>query len=228
MSPSPEHLRGAVLFDLDGTLVDSNYQHALAWYLAFRGVGIQLPIWQIHRHIGMGGDQIVPALVGEARDAELGDALRAAEKRQFALLVDTVAPLEGAHELLAALHHEGYEIVLASSSPEEQLDRYLALLDAHALVASATTAADVNSTKPAPDLIELAKTRARAHAQVMIGDSPWDIAASARSDLPCVALLTGGYSERELLDAGAETVFSSLRAMRQEIRAGWLPDRSLA
>jgi beta-phosphoglucomutase-like phosphatase (HAD superfamily) len=228
MPPSPDHLRGAILFDLDGTLVDSNYQHALAWYLAFRGVGIQLPIWQIHRHIGMGGDQIVPALVGRARDAELGDAVRTAEKHQFAQLVDTVAPLEGAHELLVELHDEGYELVLASSSPQEQLDHYLALLEAHALVASATTAADVESTKPAPDLIELAKARARAHAQIMIGDSPWDIDAATRSELPCVALLTGGYSERELLDAGAETVFSSLCAMQREIGSGWLRDRSIA
>jgi HAD superfamily hydrolase (TIGR01549 family) len=217
-----------VLFDLDGTLVDSNYQHALAWYFAFREVGIQLPVWQIHRHIGMGGDQIVPALVGKARDADLGDAVRAAEKRQFEHFVETVAPLEGAHELLVALHDEGYELVLASSSPHEQLDRYLTLLDAHTLVASATTAADVESTKPAPDLIELAKERARAHAQVMIGDSPWDIDASARSDLPCVALLTGGYSERELLDAGAATVFSSLPAMQREIGSGWLRDRTIA
>jgi HAD superfamily hydrolase (TIGR01549 family) len=221
-------LRGAVLFDLDGTLIDSIYQHALAWYLAFREVGVQLPIWQIHRHVGMGGDQIVPALVGRELDAEVGDRARAAEQQQFARLVDTVAPFDGAHELLATLHDRGYELVLASSSAKEQLDRYLDLLDAHALVASATTADDVESTKPAPDVIELAKARAQARALVMIGDSPWDIAAAARSDLPCVALLTGGYSEQELFDAGAEAVYSSLAAMQREIGSGWLRTRSTA
>ncbi len=225
MSLSSDH-RGAVLFDLDGTLVDSNYQHALAWYLAFREVGVQLPIWQIHRHIGMGGDQIVPALVGRALDAEVGDRAREAEKQQFARLADTVAPLDGAHALLATLHDRGYEVVLASSSPQEQLDRYLDLLDAHGLVASATTAADVESTKPAPDLIELAKERAKGQALVMIGDSPWDIAAAGRSELPCVALLTGGYSEGELL--GAEAVFSSLEEMQREIGSGWLREWSTA
>ena len=225
--PSSVALRGAVLFDLDGTLIDSNYQHALAWYLAFREVGVQLPIWQIHRHVGMGGDQMVPALVGDTRDAEIGDEARAAEKRQFARLLDTVAPLEGAHELLVSLHEQGYEIVLASSSPEQQLDRYLDLLDARALVSAATTAADVESTKPAPDLIELATERARSHALVMVGDSPWDIESAARSGLPCVTVLTGGYSERELLDAGAQSVFSSLTALRGAVGSGWLRPRAV-
>jgi phosphoglycolate phosphatase-like HAD superfamily hydrolase len=202
--------RGAVLFDLDGTLVDSNYQHTIAWYGAFREAGITLPLWRIHRHVGMGGDKLVPALVGDACEAERGDALRDAHAAQFASLVDEVAPLEGAHELLAALRDDGLEIVLASSSSGKDLQHYLDVLDAHELVASATTAADVEQTKPAPDLIETAKGNAHAAALAMVGDSPWDIESAARAELPCVALLTGGYSERELRDAGAEAVFASL------------------
>jgi HAD superfamily hydrolase (TIGR01549 family) len=202
--------RGAVLFDLDGTLVDSNYQHALAWYLAFGEIGVVLPIWRIHRHIGMGGDQMVPALIGEGRAEQLGDQVRAAEKQQFERLLDQISPLEGAHELLVALNAWGHELVLASSSPEQYLDHYLDLLDAHDLIDAATTSEDVEATKPEPDLIEVAKQKAHSPALAMVGDSPWDIQAAARAGLPCIALLTGGYSQRELVDAGAEAVFESL------------------
>jgi HAD superfamily hydrolase (TIGR01509 family) len=213
---------GAVLFDLDGTLVDSNYQHALAWFRAFQDGGIVLPLWRIHRCIGMGGDQMVPALIGEARDRAIGDELRAAEKARFEEMLGEIAPLEGAHELLADLHARGYELILASSSPEEYLDRYLDLLDARPLVAAATTAKDVEATKPAPDIIETAKAKARLQALVMVGDSPWDIESAGRAGIPCVSLLTGGYSERELLEAGAEAVYDSLLELRACIGTSFL------
>ena len=170
----------------------------------------------------MGGDQIVPALVGDAVEASAGDALRASEKSYFERLIDQVEPLAGAHELLEELDARGYELVLASSSPREYLDRYLELLDARSLIDAATTSADVESTKPAPDLIEVASERARSRPLVMVGDSPWDIAAAGRARLACVALLTGGYSERELLDADATSVFSSLEEMRAGIGGTWL------
>ena len=208
---------GAILFDLDGTLVDTNYQHGLAWYRAFRAHGIVLPLWKIHRHVGMGGDLLVPALVGDERDARDGDRLRAAHGEQYDRLVDEVEPLEGAHDLLATLAEAGHELVLASSSQGKYLDRYLDLLDARDLIDEATTADDVETSKPAPDLVEAAKAKARTPAVAMVGDSPWDIEASGRAGLPCVALLTGGYSERELLDAGAEIVFGSLVELRERL-----------
>jgi HAD superfamily hydrolase (TIGR01549 family) len=208
---------GALLFDLDGTLVDSNYQHTIAWYRSFRALGIVLPIWRIHRHIGMGGDQMVPALVGDERDAQIGDQLRATEKAQFEQLLDEISPLEGAHDLLVAVKARGNEVVLASSSPPEYLERYLDLLDAHELVDAVTTSQDVEATKPAPDLIEVAKAKATSRAAAMIGDSPWDIESAARADLPCIALLTGGYSQRELLEAGAQIVFGSLVELRERL-----------
>lgn len=215
---------GAVLFDLDGTLVDSNYQHALAWYRAFREGGIVLPVWRIHRCIGMGGDQMVPALIGQARNDEIGDELRAAEKARFTEMLGEISPLEGAHELLVDLDRRGYELILASSSPEEYLDRYLDLLDARDLVDAATTAADVEATKPEPDIIETAKAKAHLQPLVMVGDSPWDIESAGRAGMPCVSLLTGGYSERELLEAGAEAVFASLIDLRAGIGASFLAD----
>ena len=209
--------RGAVLLDLDGTLVDTNYHHGIAWYRAFRAHGIVLPLWRIHRHVGMGGDLLVPALVGDSCEAEKGDELRQAHGEEYDRLVGEVSPLEGAHELLATLHERGHEIVLASSSQGTYLDRYLDLLDAHDLIDAATTADDVERSKPAPDLIQVAKGKASMNAVAMVGDSPWDIEAAQRAGLPCVALLTGGYSERELLDAGAEIVFASLVELRERL-----------
>ena len=209
--------RGAVLLDLDGTLVDTNYHHGIAWYRAFREHDIVLPLWQIHRHVGMGGDLMVPALIGDERDAELGDAIREAHGTRYDELVGEISPLEGAHDLLVALRARGHEIVLASSSQGKYLDRYLDLLDAHDLVAAATTSDDVETSKPAPDLLEVAKQRASTRAAAMVGDSPWDIEAAARAHLPCIALLTGGYSERELLAAGAEIVFGSLPELRERL-----------
>jgi HAD superfamily hydrolase (TIGR01549 family) len=209
--------RGAVLLDLDGTLVDTNYHHSIAWYRAFHEHGIVLPVWRIHRHVGMGGDLLVPALVGDACDAEKGDALRATHGERFDELVGEVSALEGAHELLAELHERGHEVVLASSSQGKYLDHYLDLLDAHDLVDAATTADDVETSKPAPDLISVAAEKAHTRAVAMLGDSPWDIEAAQRAGLPCVALLTGGYSERELLDAGAASVFASLPGLREEL-----------
>jgi HAD superfamily hydrolase (TIGR01549 family) len=215
---------GAVLFDLDGTLVDSNYQHSLAWYRAFREGGIVLPLWRIHRCIGMGGDQIVPALIGDARDRQVGDALRASQKARFEEMLGEIEPLEGAHELLVDLRGRGYELILASSSPPEYLDRYLDLLDARDLVDAATTAQEVEATKPAPDIVETAKAKARQHALVMVGDSPWDIQSAARAGISCATLLTGGYSEKELLEEGAAAVFASLVELRAHLGTSFLPN----
>jgi phosphoglycolate phosphatase-like HAD superfamily hydrolase len=214
MTPAAET---AVLFDLDGTLVDTNYHHGIAWYRAFRDAGFVLPLWRIHRHVGMGGDKLVPALVGEDTDREQGDALRDAHAARYRELVGEVSALEGAHQLLVALRDAGHLIVLASSSQREHLDRYLGLLGARGMIAAATTADDADESKPAPDLIEAAIGRVDARPLAMVGDSPWDVESAGRSSLPCVALLTGGYSERELRDAGAVAVFASLSELRARL-----------
>ena len=124
----------AAILDVDGTLVDTNYQHAIAWYRAFRQHGVVLPIWRIHRHIGMGGDQLVASLVSEEFDAEQGEDLRAAEKALYLSLMPEVQPLEGARELIADLRESGHAVVLASSAKPDEVDHYLELLDARSLV----------------------------------------------------------------------------------------------
>jgi HAD superfamily hydrolase (TIGR01549 family) len=211
------------ILDLDGTLVDSNYQHAMAWYRAFCGAGILLPLWRIHRHVGMGGDQLVPALAGEDVEREQGDALREAWRTHFDPLRDEIRPLPGAHDLLAELHRRGFEVVLASSAPQEDLDHYVGLLDAADLVDEATTSSDVEQTKPAPDLVAVALEKARGSDAVMVGDSVWDVQAAGRIDVPTIGLLTGGYAAAELREAGAVAVFEDPAALR----AG-LDDTSLA
>jgi phosphoglycolate phosphatase-like HAD superfamily hydrolase len=200
----------AAILDVDGTLVDSNYHHTLAWYRAFRDHDLTPPLWQIHRHIGMGGDQLVGAVAGEEVERARGDSIREAEKRRYAELIDEVRPFEGARELIVALKERGHAVVLASSGHGDDVERYIDLLDARALADSWTTSDDVERTKPAPDLVAVAIRRAETLSAVMVGDSTWDIAAATRAELKTLAVLTGGYSEAELLEAGAVAVFESL------------------
>ena len=204
----------AAILDVDGTLVDSNYQHVIAWYRAFRDHDVTPPMWRIHRHIGMGGDQLVAAVAGQALERESGDSIREAEKRLYGELIDEVSAFEGARELLDELKRRGHDVVLASSGKQEEVEHYVDLLDARGLADSWTTSADVERTKPAPDLVAVAMQRAGALSAVMVGDSTWDIEAAARAELKTLAVLTGGFSEAELLDAGAVAVFESLVDVR--------------
>jgi HAD superfamily hydrolase (TIGR01549 family) len=207
----------AAILDVDGTLVDTNYQHAVAWYRAFRDNGIVLPVWRIHRHIGMGGDQIVAVLAGEDADEEKGDDIRDAEKEHYSPMVDEVEPLEGARALIVELKERGHAVVLASSAKEEEVEHYLDLLDARDLADDWTTSADVDSTKPEPDLVEVAVEKAGGGEAVMVGDSTFDCEAAKRAGLEAVGVLTGGFSEQELRDAGAVAVFESIVALRERL-----------
>ena len=207
----------AAILDVDGTLVDTNYQHALAWYRAFRDHGIVLPIWRIHRHIGMGGDQLVAALVGEDVDERLGDDIRAAEKPLYFEMIEEVEPLEGARDLLVELKERGHALVLASSAKEDEVDRYLDLLDARELADSWTTSADVEATKPNPDLVLAAHEKAGGGEAVMVGDTTWDCHAARAAGVPTIAVMTGGFSEQELRDAGAIAVFESIVDLRARL-----------
>jgi phosphoglycolate phosphatase-like HAD superfamily hydrolase len=215
----------AVILDVDGTLVDTNYQHALAWFRAFRRHGFVLPVWRIHRHMGMGGDQLVPAMIGEKAAQEVSDALRADEGELYGELIGEVAPFEGARELLAGLHAAGVPTVLASSAKPPELEHYLDLLDARGVVDAWTDASDVAATKPHPDLIEAALAKVgspgaaggRARRGILVGDSVYDCEAAARAGLPTIGLLTGGFSREELLAAGAASVCGSIGELRKEL-----------
>jgi len=200
----------AVLLDVDGTLVDSNYQHTLAWARALAAFDLVVPLWRIHRQIGKGGDRMITDLCGEEAERAHGDAIRDAEGERYAELIGEVRPLPRARELLKTLDEQGTIVVLASSCREEELEHYLDLLDARDLVQGATSSADADTTKPAPDILEAALERAQTPRAVMLGDATWDCEAAANAGIPCVGLLTGGFSHQELRDAGAREVFDEL------------------
>ena len=207
----------AAILDVDGTLVDTNYHHAVAWFRAFRQHGIVLPLWEIHRHIGMGGDQLVGALAGERVEEEQGDDIRAAETALYGVFIEEVECLAGARDLIHDLKLRGHAVVLASSAKQAEVDHYLDLLDAREIADAWTTSADVDSTKPEPDLVHTAIERAGGDRAVMVGDSTWDCEAARRAGVEALAVRTGGFSDEELRDAGASAVFRSVEELRRAL-----------
>ena len=203
------------ILDVDGTLVDTNYHHAIAWHRALHAHEHAVPMWRVHRHIGMGGDQILDALIGEEAAAADGEAIREAQAEAYGELIGEVEAMEGARELIAKLREEGNTVILASSAKQEEVDHYLDLLDARELVDGWTTSADVEATKPEPDLVHAALEKAgNDNPSVMVGDSVWDVEAARRAGLPTLAVLTGGFSEAELREAGASQVVESIGELR--------------
>jgi HAD superfamily hydrolase (TIGR01549 family) len=206
-----------VVMDIDGTLVDTNYQHAIAWHRALRGHGYAVQVWEIHRHIGMGGDQIVAALIGDEGEEAGGDAIREAEGEAYQELIGEVQAMHGASELLRDLGGDGFATILASSAKADEVEHYLDLLDARELVAGWTTSADVERTKPEPDLVEVALEKGGGGPAVMVGDSTWDVKAADAAGIPTLAVLTGGFSAAELREAGAAEVVRSIDALREDL-----------
>jgi HAD superfamily hydrolase (TIGR01509 family) len=199
----------AAIVDVDGTLVDSNYHHTLAWYRAFREHDVTIPVWKLHRHVGMGGDKYVPAVAGDEVEEELGDELRERWEQIFDGMTSELAPLPGARALLVALKAQGLAVVLASSSIQKHLDISLDLLDARDVVDGWTTKDDVDASKPEPDLVRAALDKAGTDDALMIGDSPWDVEAARKAGIPTVCVLTGGFGRDELEGAGAAAVYES-------------------
>ena len=204
----------AAILDIDGTLVDTNYHHAIAWFQAFRQHGHVVPLWRIHRHMGMGGDQLIASLLSEEVEQREGDDIRSAEKALYLSVIEQVEPLRGARELIQDLRDRGRPVVLASSAKPNELDHYLDLLDARELVDGWTSAGDVQRTKPAPDLVLAAMKKVEGDRAVMVGDSTWDCEAAKAAGIDAIAVLTGGFSEAELRDAGASQVFHSIDDLR--------------
>jgi HAD superfamily hydrolase (TIGR01549 family) len=207
------------VFDVDGTLVDTNYQHALAWYRAFRRFNVTPALWRIHRAVGMGGDQLVEAVAGKDVEEEHGDDLRSAWTEEFDEFLDEVQPFSEAEPLLAEVRKRGLRLVLASSGQKKHVEHYLDLLNARELAEAWTTSEDAEETKPAPDLVETAMAKVDGIDAVMIGDSTWDAEAAKRAGLPTYAVLTGGFSVEELLAAGATKVYDSLGELQDDLDA---------
>jgi phosphoglycolate phosphatase-like HAD superfamily hydrolase len=212
------------ILDIDGTLVDTNYHHAIAWYRAFRKFDLSPPVWRIHRHIGMGGDQLIAAVAGDEVEDEFGDDIRDVEGDLYMQLIDEVQPLEGGRELIVSLKDSGHRVVLASSAKEQEVDHYLDLLEVRDVVDDWTTSADVENTKPAPDLVESALKKMGVDKAVLVGDSTFDIEAALRAEIGTLAVLTGGFSEDELMEVGALRVFGSIVELNHAMKRGSLEE----
>lgn len=195
-----------IVVDLDGTLVDSVYQHVVAWQAAFQDVGVLVAAADIHRAIGLGGDKIVASLVGEAVERAVGDQVRQGHETHFRPLMSLVRELHGASALLETLSRD-HHVVVASTGDAETTDLLLSLVEARTEVTAVVTASDVEQTKPAPDLIGVAIERVNGTRALALGDSVWDGEAAARAGVTCLGFLSGGTPAQALLDAGMAKVY---------------------
>jgi HAD superfamily hydrolase (TIGR01509 family) len=204
----------AVLFDVDGTLVDSNYHHTLAWSRALASHGQHPGLAAVHRRIGMGGSELLEALTGSP-----SDDIERAWRASFDELLPEVSAFRSARDLLEALHGRGVTIVLATSSPEDLLDMMRKKLDADDFIDDVVTSADSDNAKPHPDIFTIALRRSGCPRDrtVAVGDSVWDVAACARAELRCIGVESGGYSRAELMDAGAISVYPDPHALLENI-----------
>ena len=208
----------AVLFDIDGTLVDSNYLHVDAWYRAFHDVGLTVEGWRIHRSIGMDGSTLVSTLAGDA-DEDTRSRAKDLHSRYYKESAPLLRPLPGARELLQRVDTLGLQVVFATSAPEDELKILREVLASDALVSAATSSKDVDTAKPQPDIVEVALERAgvKADEAVFIGDAVWDVEACNRAGVPTIAVLTGGVSRGELEKAGAHAVFEDAAQLCDQI-----------
>jgi HAD superfamily hydrolase (TIGR01509 family) len=199
----------AVLFDVDGTLVDTNYLHAVCWWEAFIQAGHDVPMAAIHRAIGMGSDQLLDALLPANRDRDGDAAMRSAHSALSATYWSRQRPLPGAADLLRTCKKRGLRVVLASSADKREFAALRATLQADDAIDAATSSADVERSKPAPDLVRIAldKARVQPDAAVFVGDTVWDVEACGKAGVPCIGLLSGGIGRDELLSAGAAEVY---------------------
>ena len=209
---------GAVLFDIDGSLVDSNFLHVHAWALAFADAGHPVDAWRIHRSIGMGSPQLLAGLLGDDAD-RLGEVVTTGHTERYAEMTDRLRAFDGARELVRAVADRGAVTVLATSAAPEELERLRAVLDLEDVLDAVTAAEDVEEAKPEPELVEVALRKAGVSPgrAVFVGDAVWDVVASARAGVPCVGLLTGGTSAAELTDAGAVAVYDDAAHLLREL-----------
>ena len=200
----------AILFDIDGTLVDSTYHHAIAWRRSFDRVHLPVPLWRIHRSIGMGGDRLVAEVAGSVVEERHGDDIRAGWREEYVRLKQEIDPLPASTDLVRRLASSGYRVALASSGDPEFAREAVALLGIGEDIELLTAAEDAEDSKPAPDLVRTTLQRlGGVRVAVLVGDTPYDVEAAAGAGLRCLALRSGGFSEAELLDAGAELVADS-------------------
>jgi HAD superfamily hydrolase (TIGR01509 family) len=214
----------AVLFDVDGTLVDSNYLNTVAWWEAFDQAGHDVQMARIHRAIGMGSDQLLGELLPADRDRTADAEIAAAHAALYSVYWSRLKPLPGAARLLRACHERGLRVILASSAGPRELEVLRSALDADDAIDDATSASDVHESKPAPELVQVALQKAGTspEAAVFVGDAVWDAKACGRAGVRCVGVLSGGTSEPELRSAGATRVYPGPAELLEALPASLL------
>ncbi|NKX52951.1 HAD family hydrolase [Arthrobacter mobilis] len=210
-----DNRRYGVLFDVDGTLVDSNYLHTLAWWQAFRRRGHDVPMASIHRAVGMGGRRLIAHLLGDQRPAEQDQLLEETHAAVFSTFWPSLRRFDGARELVRRCAETGLGAVLATSAREEELQVLRQVIDADSWLEAATSSSDAKRSKPAPDILEAALKSGGLQAAdtVFVGDTVWDIQAAAALQMPTIALTCGGTSEAELREAGAVEIYAGPKAL---------------
>jgi HAD superfamily hydrolase (TIGR01509 family) len=198
-----------ILFDVDGTLVDTTYLHTVAWWEALRQHDNDVPMAEIHRAIGMGSGLLLDKLLPADRDKDADADIKTAHSALYSTYWSRLRPLPGAVDLLRACKRNGLTVVLASSADEPEFKALRAALDVEDAIDEATFAGDVEASKPAPDLVQVALEKAGVPAgqAVFTGDTVWDVEACRKAGVPCIGLLSGGVSRDELMSAGAAEVY---------------------
>ncbi|MDQ0866810.1 HAD superfamily hydrolase (TIGR01509 family) [Arthrobacter globiformis] len=204
-----------VLFDVDGTLIDSAYIHTLAWWHAFRQSGFDVPMARIHRCVGMGGARLVDSLLPDSRDREVDEAILSAHSGVFGTYWPSLRAFDGARDLLAKCSQGGLAVALASSAREQDLNALRSALSADDFIDAATSANDAENSKPEPDILvaALEAVGLEASGAVYVGDAVWDVMAASKLGIPTIALTCGGTSEAELRDVGAVEVYEGPREL---------------
>lgn len=209
----------AVLFDVDGTLIDSNYLHSVTWWESFARKGHHVPMADIHRAIGMGSDQLLDALLPAGRDRAADSELTAGHDALFSVYWSRLRPLPGASDLLRACKARGLRVVLATSAGTDELQAMQAVLGADDAIDEVTTSADVEQSKPAPDIVQVALRKAEVDPAraVFVGDTVWDVKACQQAGVRCIAVLTGGICRDELAAAGADEIYAGPRDLLADL-----------
>lgn len=209
-----------VVLDLDGTLVDSVYQHVAAWHAAFHDVGLHVSAVRVHEAIGMGGDRLVSHVAGDPAETAVGEDVRKLHDDYFRSHLRTVCALDGAADLVETLAGHGHRLVLASSSESDLVDDLLDLVGVRHHLAAVVTGSDDAATKPAPDMVDLAVERAGGGKAIVIGDAVWDVLSAEAAGVPCIGLRSGGMSAERLSASGASQVYDGPRDLLDHLEGG--------
>ena len=212
-------MRAGVLFDVDGTLVDSTYLHAVSWWEALRQHDHDVPMAEVHRGIGMGSDKLLDHLLGADRDRSADETMSTAHDVLYGAWWERLRPLPGAAELVRAVAGRGLAVALASSARADELAQLRRVIGADDVIDTATSSSDAKESKPAPDILQAALDRSDVDPRraVFVGDAVWDVRAAGELGIPCIGLTCGGTGAAELREAGAVATYADPAALLNDL-----------